>query len=346
MSRILRLVRVISAVFVVSSFALPAQAGQTAGEAMEHMAEKQGEEAAFAKWVSDFKQEAVSKHGFSKTFIDKAFAEIRFKKRVIELDRAQPHSKMTFDKYRQLIVPESRVKLAQKKYRENKKLLNEVGKRYGVQPRFIVALWAIESNFGQNMGGFSIVESLSTLAFEGRRAEFFKKELIHALNIIKNGDVSIEDMKGSWAGAMGQTQFMPSSYAELAVDYDGDGKRDIWNTKADAFASIANYLSKRGWDDETTWGREVSVPKNFDAQLYGRNVEKSIQSWHNLGVKKANGRSLPLSRGELKASIVRPAEDQPPYYMVYNNYNVIMNWNRSLYFATAVGLLSDAIGNM
>ena len=118
------------------------------------------------------------------------------------------------------------------------------------------------------------------------------------------------------------------------------------NAISKLFASIANYLSKRGWDGQTTWGREVSVPKNFDTQLFGRKIEKSIQSWHNLGVRKANGNNLPLSRGDLEASIIRPEEGQKPYFMVYNNYNVIMNWNRSLYFATAVGLLSDAIGNL
>ncbi len=336
--------------FVAALFAMfiaqPTLAEETVGEAMQHLNEKKSGEAAFTQWLNEFKQDAVANHGFSRDFLDQAFAEVKFKERVVKLDRSQPDVKMTFAEYRKKIVPQSRIDKAKEKYAENKKLLNEIGKKYGVQPRFIVALWAIESNFGQNMGNFSIVEALATLSFEGRRAEFFTKELIHALNIIKHGDVDVAHMKGSWAGAMGQTQFMPSSYNELAVDYDGDGKRDIWNTKADAFASIANYLSKRGWDGETTWGREVSLPDGFDTQLFGRNIDKTLQMWHNLGVRKANGGKLPLARGDLKASIVLPDEGQAPYYLVYNNYNVIMNWNRSLYFATAVGLLSDGIGNL
>ncbi len=334
--------------FVVISLAemKPVLAQETAGEAKKHLVSKQAHEADFQKWVAAFKQRAIEKHNLSTAFLDKAFEGVVFKERVIELDKGQPYTKMTFVQYRERVVPDSRVKTAQQKYRENKKLLDAVGKKYGVQPRFIVALWGIESNFGQNMGGFNIIESLATLAYEGRRAEFFEKELVHALNIVNHGDVTIQDMKGSWAGAMGQTQFMPSSYAELAVDYDGDGKRDIWGTKADAFASIANYLSKRGWDDSTTWGREVTLPNGFNEADLGRKVKKTIAQWHKIGVRKANGNKLPLSRGDLEASIVAPDDDKAPYYIVYGNYNVIMNWNRSTYFATAVGLLSDAIGNM
>lgn len=320
-------------------------AAEPAGEAKTHMVQKKANAAGFNAWVADFKKRAVSEYDFSSEFLDKAFANAQFKERVVELDNSQPYSKMTFATYRERVIPQSRIDKARKKYRENRQLLNAVGQKYGVQPRFIVALWAIESNFGENMGGFGIIESLATLAYEGRRAEFFEKELVHALNIIKHGDVTVEDMKGSWAGAMGQTQFMPSSYRELAVDYDGDGKRDIWNTKADAFASIANYLSKRGWDDETTWGREVTLPNDFDHALLGRKVTKTIRQWHDLGVKTSSDGTLPLARGDLDASIVAPEDDAPPYFMVYGNYNVIMKWNRSTYFASAVGLLSDAIGN-
>lgn len=301
---------------------------------------------AFDDWVVSFKREAETKRGFSKKLLDEAFADVSYNDRVITLDRSQPHSTMTFPQYLERVLPDSRIKKARQLYHENRKLLDKIGKKYGVQPRFIVALWGIESNFGQNMGGFSIIESLATLAFEGRRANFFKDELYNALAILKNGDVKPRDMKGSWAGAMGMTQFMPSSYLELAVDYNGDGKRDIWGSKADAFASIANYLSKRGWDKHTTWGRGVRLPAHFDMSKVGRDIEKSIKTWHNLGVKSKNGGSLPLKRGDVLASIVQPDEHDRAFYMVYPNYKTIMTWNRSLYFATAVGIFSDRIGNL
>ncbi|PIR37438.1 MAG: lytic transglycosylase [Alphaproteobacteria bacterium CG11_big_fil_rev_8_21_14_0_20_39_49] len=301
------------------------------------------DEKLFHGWIVDFVEEAKQK-GISEQTIYKFMKDVKFVPRAIELDRTQPYKTKTFEEYLQTVVPDFRVQRAKAMLKENEKILNEVSKKYGVQPRFIVALWAVESDFGRNMGGFTIVNTLATLAFEGRRAEFFKKELLDALKIIDEGHIAFEDMKGSWAGAMGQTQFMPSSFLELAVDHNNDGKRDIWGTKEDVFASIANYLSKRGWNDDITWGREVKLPKNFDEKLIGRDVEKGLSDWKKLGVRKADGGSLP-QRADIKASIIKPEDDKKRAFLVYSNYKTVLKWNRSLYFATAVGMLSDGIIN-
>lgn len=297
----------------------------------------------FQQWLAEFRQEA-SNQGISDGTLEKSLSSAELLPRVIELDRNQPYKTRTFEEYVDLVVPRSRINLAKKKYQEHKALLDEVGKKYGVQPRFIVALWALESNFGQNMGGFNIIDSLVTLSFDGRRSAFFRKELLNALKIIDQGHVGSQTMKGSWAGALGQTQFMPSSFLELAVDYNGDGKRDIWGTQGDVFGSIANYLSKRGWNDELTWGREVQLPAGFDTSLISSKKSKTLGHWQSLGVRKIGGGNLP-NAADLQASLIRPEDDKTKTYLVYSNYKTILKWNRSLYFATAVGILSDAIAN-
>jgi membrane-bound lytic murein transglycosylase B len=192
------------------------------------------------------------------------------------------------------------------------------------------------------MGNVGVINALTTLSYDGRRSAYFRKELMAALKILDDGHIEHVDMKGSWAGAMGQPQFMPSSFLELAVDHDGDGKKDIWNNKNDVFASIANYLSKRGWDNSTTWGREVALPGNFDTSLIGKKVKKTLVEWQELGVRKSDGSNLPI-RKDLQASIIKPEESKDKAYIIYSNYRTVLNWNRSLYFATAVGIVSDRI---
>lgn len=294
----------------------------------------------FPSWLEGVKKDARAK-GISPATINEALSNVHYLPRVIELDRKQPETTITLSKYIQNVVPQARVQKARQLYRQHQALLNEISHRYGVQPRFIVALWGIESNFGENMGGFSIIDSLATLAHDGRRSQFFRTELMNALRIIDKGHIRAAEMKGSWAGAMGQTQFMPSSFLSFAVDYDGDGKQDIWKNKADAFASIANYLSKVGWDDAYTWGRQVQVPSNLSRQYI--DIEKSydLQTWHSRGIRAENGENLP--NAPIKASLVKPGEKDNLYYLAYPNYKVVLKWNRSKYFATAVGLLSDAI---
>ncbi len=297
----------------------------------------------FRTWLVDFAKDA-EKSGISENTIYSFLRSVEFLPKVIELDRKQPDSTKTFNEYIKIVAPSYKVKEAKQKLKENEKILNKVSKKYKVQPRFIVALWAIESDFGKNMGNFNVTNALATLAFEGRRSELFRKELIDALKIIDEDGIAQSEMKGSWAGAMGQTQFMPSSFLKLAVDGNKDGKKDIWNTKEDVFSSIANYLSTHGWDQNKTWGREVKLPKDFNKTLIGRDTEKTLSQWSKLGVKTADGKEIPV-KGHLKASIIKPEADKDRAYLIYSNYKTVLKWNRSLYFATAVGILSDEMSN-
>lgn len=294
----------------------------------------------FVTWVDAYKQEAKAK-GISQGLLDEAFRNLTPNERVIELDRKQPEGTMTFEQYKTRVISKARIDEGRRKLAQHRTLLNKVAAQYGVQPRFIVALWGIETNYGSNTGGFDVVEALATLAYDGRRGEFFRKELTNALTIINDGHISLDDMRGSWAGAMGQCQFMPSSFLNFAQDGNGDGKKDIWNNLEDVFASIANYLSKSGWNDEQTWGRKVSVPAGFDRSYGDIKGLKSLAEWSKLGVRDAHGGPLPTV--DIDAALVFPDDASNEAYLAYNNYKTVMKWNRSLYFATAVGILSDEI---
>lgn len=261
--------------------------------------------------------------------------------RIITLDNRQPEKiKTLLADYLQRIVSENRVSQGRKKMRANIGLLTEIGKKYGVQPRFIVALWGVETNYGQVMGSYHVIEALSTLAFNERRRSFFEKQLMSALRILNNGDIAVDRFYGSWAGAMGQSQFMPTSYEAYAVDYDKDGKKDIWTNNADIFASIANYLAKHGWDNERTWGRKTLItqplPDHINAQ-----TKLTLTQWHELGIKKFNGKRLPFVN--IQATLYRENNNSKYGYLTYENFAVLRKWNRSNFFATSVGLLSDAL---
>jgi peptidoglycan lytic transglycosylase B len=297
-------------------------------------------ESNFEQWVKGFKAEAIEQ-GISSSLVDQAFQGVAPIPRVLELDRKQPESTMTFVEYRQRIVSPQRISRGREMMAQHRDLLSEVGQQYGVQPRFIVALWGIETNYGQNSGGYRIIDALATLAFDGRRSQYFRTELLNAFRILQDGHTSLDTMKSSWAGAMGQCQFMPSSFLRLAIDHDGDGRKDIWNTPADVFASAANYLSQSGWRGNQIWGRRAHLPEGFNVKQANLKIRKPLQDWQNIGVRKSNGKDLPLA--PLKASIVLPDGKGGPAYLVYDNYRVIMKWNRSTYFATSVGLLADAL---
>ncbi len=296
----------------------------------------------FDSWLKDFRVQA-SKAGISQNTINSALTNIQPKQRVIELDRKQPEGKKTFAQYKKMIVHPTRIKTGRKMLRENYQLLQKVENQYGVPKQYIVALWGIETNYGTNTGGFDVIPALATLAWEGRRAEFFEKELMNALQIIDDGHISAANMKGSWAGAMGQSQFMPSSFNAYAVDATGDGRRDIWNTRGDVFASIANYLKSVGWKTNERWGRRVTVPPNFPSNMEGRKIKKPLSYWSSLGVKTYGGGALPQEN--MQASIIAPDGLAGETYIIYDNYRTIMDWNRSTYFATSVGLLADAIAS-
>ena len=279
--------------------------------------------------------------GVSESTLAQAFSDVKLVPRIIELDRNQPEGRQTFTQYLQRVVPETRIEAAQKRLTEHRVLLEQVGNYYQLQPRFIIALWGIESDFGRFTGGFSVINALATLAYDGRRSTFFRAELIDALRILDKGDIELSAMTGSWAGAMGQSQFMPSSYRRFAVDYDQDGRRDIWATHADIFASIANYLHRSNWKYDQTWGREILLPDNFDFTLVGMETTKPIGYWQRLGVRRMDGRDLPAR--QLNASIVLPDGTDGSAFMVYHNFRVILDWNHSAYFALAVGILADRV---
>jgi membrane-bound lytic murein transglycosylase B len=294
----------------------------------------------FQTWLKALRAEASGK-GISDATLDDALSGIKLIPRVVELDRKQPEFTLTFEQYINRVVPRSRVEKGRKKLAENKAILTEVSKKYGVPAQFIVAFWGVETDFGRVTGGFKVIDALATLAFDGRRSAFFRKELLLALKIVNEGHIKSDVMMGSWAGAMGQAQFMPSSFVGYAVDYNKDGRKDIWTTREDVFASAANYLSRYGWRAGERWGRRVKVPEGFDPKRADLKVKKSVSAWATEGVTLANGNPLPSS--DLTASIILPAGEGGPAYFAYNNYRVILRWNRSHFFAIAVGRLADQI---
>ena len=292
----------------------------------------------FSDFVTGISNEAEKK-GISLKLIKDFKTKVAFIPRVIELDRSQPEFKLTLDQYLARVVTSSRIKKANSKYEKNKKILKVISKHYGVQARFLVSLWGIETDFGRLTGGFPVVSALSTLAFEGRRHEYFKKELFNALKIINDGHITLSKMTGSWAGAMGQCQFMPSSFINYANDWDKDGSKNIWTSKPDVFASAANYLNKVGWSDKITWGRKVYIGQ-FNKELK-ENKYYLLNKWSSSGILNEYKKKLP--NVNIKARLITPNNYGNYGYLVYGNFDSLLNWNRSNYFAIAVGKLSDAI---
>lgn len=295
----------------------------------------------FEQWLQGVRLEASQK-GISQATLNAAFKDVKPISRVIELDRKQPEGKLSFAQYKKRVISDARIAQGRRLYKEHRAELEKASKKYGVQPQYIVALWGIETSYGNNTGGFSVISALATLAHEGRRADFFRTELLNALKIIDQGHISAHKMKGSWAGAMGQNQFMPSSFKAYAVDGNGDGKRDIWTSLPDVFSSTANYLGTSGWKDDQRWGRAVKVPSSFSESMTGRDKKRSLSEWSKLGVVLPSGAPIPVV-AEMKAALIAPDGLQGPTYLAYDNFDVIMKWNRSTYFATSVGLLADAI---
>ncbi|CED71885.1 putative lytic murein transglycosylase [Aliivibrio wodanis] len=300
-------------------------------------------EGKFQDYIVELKNEARDK-GISEPILERAFKNIVFKEKAVKSDRNQPEKRLTLDEYIPRAVPKWKIKQANDLYKKHYKDLARIGKEYGVQPRFIVALWGVESNFGKFTGGYNVIEALTTLAYDGRREALFRKQTMAALTILQQGHITPENMKGSWAGAMGQCQFMPTSFLAYAVDGNGDGRKDIWTTEADVFASAANYLKQVGWDDTYTWGRQIQLPTSLDAEsLKGLSDEKGklLSQWQDLGIRRLNGKALPSV--DIEAWLVQPDDKNGRAYLVYNNYQVLMDWNRSHYFALAVSHLADSI---
>jgi len=298
--------------------------------------------AEFPRYVEQLKQKA-KQQGISQPTIDSAFANIHFVDRAISADKNQLENKITLDDYLRRVLPAAKITQGQTLYQQNAASLQRASARYGVQPQYIVALWGMESGYGKIQGKDDVFSALATLAFEGRREAFFTNELIAALTIVDKGEATSEMMKGSWAGAMGQSQFMPSSYLSYGADGDGDGKIDIWNNTDDVFASTANYLSREGWKNNQEWGQEIKLPTGFDSALLGLKNEqmRSVSDWQQKGITSADGKPLPAS--VMRAWVITPDSDQGRAFLVYDNFRTIMHWNRSYYFAISVGMMADDI---
>jgi membrane-bound lytic murein transglycosylase B len=272
--------------------------------------------------------------------VDLALRYAQYLPHVIELDRHQPEQILTFAQYLQKTVSPQRIENGRRALYDNWALLGAIHQRYGVDPRFIVALWGMESDFGKITGNYLVVAALATLGYDGRRGPYFRRELISALKIIDGGNIAPGNMTGSWAGAMGQCQFMPSTYLRYAVDYDGAGRRDIWYDRADVLASIANFLAHLGWRDGEGWGQRVALPPGFDTSWSGLEMRRPTGEWIRVGVRSLDAR--PLAYGT-EASLVMPDGVGGPAWLVYDNFRTIMRWNKSTYFAGAVGYLADAM---
>ncbi|MGI4950627.1 MAG: lytic murein transglycosylase [Janthinobacterium lividum] len=294
----------------------------------------------FSGFVAGVKAEA-RRAGISDGTLSAAFAGVAPNQRVIELDRKQPESTMGWAEFRSKILPPAKLQAARENYGREQALLSRVEARFGVDAHVILGIWGAETRFGAIRGNYNLVEALSTLAWEGRRGAYFRKELMNVLRILEAGDVTPAKATGSWAGAMGQPQFMPSSYLTYAVDFDGDGRRDIWESKPDVFGSIGNYLAKSGWRAGEPWGQPVVVPAGFNVAGASRDNRRSLGEWMRDGVMRADGR--PFGRSDVMGAVIVP--DRTPggdAFMVYPNFNAIRRYNPSDFYALTVGLLADA----
>jgi len=292
----------------------------------------------FDEWLADLRAEAALL-GISASTLA-ALDNIAPLERVLELDNSQPEFVQTFTRYIELRVTPGQVSRGKQLLQQHGVLLDEVRQRYGVQPHYLAAFWAIESNFGRATGGFSVLEALATLAYDPRRSEFFRRELLTALRIIDDGHIAPERMSGSWAGAMGQLQFLPSVFDRYGVDGDGDGRIDIWNSLPDVFHSAANFLSQSGWRGDQRWGREVLLPDNFDYRQSGTGVRKPLDEWRGMGVTTLDGNPFPVVAG-MEASVILPAGANGPAFLAYGNFRATMAYNPSTFYALTVGHLAD-----
>jgi membrane-bound lytic murein transglycosylase B len=279
--------------------------------------------------------------GISAGTASSVLGSVRERPEIIEADRRQPEFVEPFSTYLQRRVTDERVARGRELMRQYGSLLARLEGRYGVPGQYLVAFWGLETAFGRVLGDFSVFDSLTTLACDTRRADYFAAELVHALEIVDRGDVPASVMTGSWAGAMGQTQFMPSVYLENAVDGDGDGAVDLWRSVPDAFASAANFLRRLGWTPGWRWGREVLLPESFDYYAAGLDRSKTLAEWRAAGLRTAEGR--PIDALDTPASLLLPAGHRGPAFLVYANFETILRWNRSQQFALAVGILADRI---
>ncbi len=316
----------------------------------------------FEIWLEEFKAEALGE-GISRDTLDVAFEGLVLNEKVVELDRRQPEFTQTSKEYIRVRVSETRVKNGIKRMAESKPVLDPAAKDIGVQKRFIAAIWGMETNYGAYTGNYNIIRSLMTLAYDMRRRTFFRKELMKALVILEEGHIEPDKMIGSWAGAMGQGQFMPTSFFAYAYDMDGDGRKDIWTNEADVFGSIGNYLKRHTWHENQTWGREVKMPDDMGARqalvdlthepnpprsckraLSAHSKKYSLTQWQEMGVRNLDGSDLPQAIGAgIEATLLMPGGIDGPAYLTYQNFRTILTYNCSNLYALGVSLLSDRL---
>jgi membrane-bound lytic murein transglycosylase B len=295
----------------------------------------------FATFLADVRAEAIGS-GISAATLDRAFTGLRPNAKVLELDSHAPESTQSWDHYRTTRVSDARVTAGRQAMQANAAALAVIGPRYGVDPAIIVAIWGLETNYGGYTGGFSVIEALATLAADGRRDGYFRKELINALRILDTGAIALPRMTGSYAGAMGQPQFMPSSYFEYAVSFDGSARRDIWDNRNDALASIANYMARSGWRPGEPWGQLIHVPVGFSVDRNSRDDRRPVAAWMQRGITPSNGAAF--AQPDMQGAVVMPDGAGGEAYMVYANFAVIRLYNHSDLYALSVGLLADRIG--
>ncbi|MFY1706959.1 lytic murein transglycosylase [Tritonibacter scottomollicae] len=315
-----------------SSVAIPTPSTSTPTEAAANLR--------FQTWMQGFETRAQAQ-GIRKATLSQAFDGVTYDPEVIKRDRNQSEFSKTIWEYLDSAASDTRVTSGSKALRENRSALNQIEQTYGVDKEVVIAVWGLESNYGSYRGSMDIVRSLATLAFDGRRGPFFESQLIAALKILQSGDVAPRNMTGSWAGAMGHTQFIPTSYLDYAVDFTGDGKRDIWSDNpTDALASTAAYLKKFGWVQGQPWGVEVTLPRNFNYALASRKIKKSPDNWAKLGVRGVDGKPV-ANHGS--ASILLPAGGKGAAFMIFKNFAVIERYNTADAYVIGVGHLSDRL---
>ncbi len=294
----------------------------------------------FRDCLQGIKTEAT-RQGVPAAIADKAFQGLTPDQKVIDLDGRQPEFSLTYAKYVGGTVSADRIAKGQQRMAQHRALLDALQAEYGVPPQYIMAFWGIETNYGTYMGDFRVVRSVSTLACMTKRTVFFSNETVQALRILNMNHMTSEQMRGSWAGAMGNMQFMPSTFTKWAVDRDGNGRIDIWNSLPDAFASASNFLRGIGFKPGLPSSEEVFLPKGFALDQADSTVEKPVKAWAAMGVKKAGGAALPAS--DEPASILLPAGFRGPAFIIYPNFKAVMNWNRSTLYALSVGILARQI---
>lgn len=295
----------------------------------------------FSQWRAELRMEALNE-GISPLLFEQAFAGLTPDPQVIAADQSQPEFSRPVWEYLDSAVSSWRVARGKALLAEQARTLNSIEQRYQVEPSILVAVWGMESSFGRQIGDKSVIRSLATLAYEGRRSAFWRTQLLAALHILQEGDTTINGMVGSWAGAMGQTQFMPATYRQYAVDFDGNGRRDIWRSSADALASAANYLNLSGWQHGQPWGLEVQLPNTgFDYAIADGQLQKTIAQWQALGVQPRDPINAHL--GQQDATLFLPSGHQGPAFLLLDNFRSILKYNNSTSYALAIGLLSNAL---